>query len=207
MHPVYHRAVTAQALGGQFTQRALGRIVAANLAQDLPAGQIGHPEYHFDDNAFSQSWAYIERNRARARTALEGGHPGPAWAALGRLTHAAQDLYAHSNYVSLWLARFSEGEAPPPQAIDPFDEELFHSPALRSGKVDYFFEFLAFVPPLRKFAKSRLPHDAHAWMNLDVPERGPLFAYALAAALKRTAFEYRQTVRGLPPEILAVFHG
>ena len=207
MYPVYHRAVTTQVLGGYFAPRALERILAANLRQDYPLGQIGHHEYHFDHNAFPQGWAYIERNRARVRPALEAGHPARAWAALGRLTHAAQDLYAHSNYVPLWLARYAEENTPPPEAIDPFDEELLHSPALRSGKVYYLFEFLSVLPVLRDFAKSRLPHDAHAWMNLDKPERGPLFAYALTAAAKRTEFEYRQTVRGLSPEALAIFHG
>jgi hypothetical protein len=207
MHPVYHRAVMIQVLGGLFSPQALGRILAANLRQDLPPGQIGHPEYHFDDNAFSPGWDYIERNRARVRTALAAGQRAPAWAAFGRLTHAAQDFYANSNYVRLWLERFPEGKAPPPEAVDPFDVDLLHSPALRSGRVYYFFEFLSLLPPLRNFAKTHLAPDAHAWMNLDVPERGPLFAYALAAAVRRTDYEYRQTVRLLPPDALAVFHG
>jgi hypothetical protein len=207
MHPRYHRTVTTRVLGGHFSPRALARIVAANLAQDLPAGQVGHPEFHFDDNAFSQGWDYVERNRARVRTALSAGRPGPAWAAFGRLTHAAQDFYAHSNYVRLWLVGFPDGQAPPPEAIDPFDEDLLHAPGLRSGRVYYFFEFLSLLPPLRNFAKAHLPQDAHAWMNLDRPERGPAFDYALATAVKRTEFEYRQTVRGLPPEALAVFQG
>jgi len=44
-------------------------------------------------------------------------------------------------------------------------------------------------------------------MNLDGPERGPLFPYAVAMAVKRTRYEEEQTVRGLPPEQLVLFRG
>jgi hypothetical protein len=208
MYPVYHRAITAKALGGYFSPPALEMVIAANLGQDhLLRGQIGHPEYHFDQNALQQSWAYIERNRLLVRPALETGKAAPARSALGRLTHAAQDLYAHSNYVPLWLSRFPEGKAPPADEIDPFDSGLLQGSELRSGKLYYPFELLSFVPFLGAFARLFLPHDSHARMNLDAPQRGRLFAYAFAAAVKRTVYEYDLTIRGLPPQLLSLFHG
>ncbi|MGB8983495.1 MAG: hypothetical protein WCC12_16625, partial [Anaerolineales bacterium] len=48
------------ALDDTFSPRALKGIIAANLYQDRPLGQLGHDEYHFDNNAFDRSYAYIE---------------------------------------------------------------------------------------------------------------------------------------------------
>ena len=71
----YHRAITIQALSEYFSPQALEVIITANLGQDhWLRGQIGHPEYHFDQNAFAESWEYLERNRALVRPALEAGN-------------------------------------------------------------------------------------------------------------------------------------
>ncbi len=207
MLTIYHRAITVQALSADFSPSALETVVAANLAQDNLRGQIGHPEYHFDENAFAKSWAYMENNRARVRPALEAGDALSAQRALGRLTHAGQDLYAHSNYVSLWLGRFPDGKWPPPDEMDPFDRDLLEGPNLRSGKIYWPLEPFSWIPFLKKFVVPLLPRDSHAWMNLDGPERGPSFPYAFAAAVKRTRYEYEQTVRGLAPELVALFCG
>ena len=65
MLKVYHRAITAQALEGQFAPAALEEVIRANLGQDhWLRGQIGHDEYHFDRNAFDAGWNYIAANRA-----------------------------------------------------------------------------------------------------------------------------------------------
>ena len=102
MLSIYHRAITAQALSTDFSLSALDAVVAAHLGQDhWSHGQIGHPEYHFEDNAIIKSWTYMESTRAQISPALEAGDILSAQGALGRLTHAGQDLYAHSNYVSL----------------------------------------------------------------------------------------------------------
>jgi hypothetical protein len=201
----YHRAITEQALKEYFTPAALERVIAANLYQDRPRGQIGHSEYHFDQNAFAASWAYIERNRALIRTALEVGEAASAQKAFGRLTHAAQDLYAHSNYVTLWLKRFPEGGWPPPEETDPFDGDLLNGPDLRSGKIYWPLEPLSWIPGLGRFIIPLLPQESHAWMNLDAPSRGPKFPYAFAAAVKRTRYEYEVTVQDLQPELLSRF--
>jgi hypothetical protein len=208
MLSTYHRAITVQALSAIFGPFALETVVTANLNQDhWLRGQIGHPEYHFDQNVFAKSWAYMERNRAIVRPALEVGDARLAQKALGRLTHAGQDLYAHSNYISLWMSYFSKGKWPLPDEINPFDSDLLQGPELRSGKIYWPLEPFSWLPPLRKFIVPLLPRDSHAWMNLDGPERGPLFQYAVALAIKRTRYEYEQTVQGMPAELLSLFCG
>jgi hypothetical protein len=89
--------------------------------------------------------------------------------------------------------------------VDPLDPLLIESPALHSGRVYYPLEILYFIPPLRKFALSRLPADSHAHMNLDSAAQGPLFAYAYAAALRRTRLELENLRLLLPPELFAAF--
>jgi hypothetical protein len=200
MLTVYHRAITRQALNAFLSASVLKVVIAANLGQDKIRGQVGHPEYHFEENAFAKSWAYLENNRNQIRQALEAGNALSAQRALGRLTHAGQDLYAHSNYIALWLARFPEGEWPPAQAVDPFDRDLLEGPDLRSGKIYWPLEPLSWIPALRKLIVPLLPRDSHAWMNLDEPGRGRLFPYALAAAIKRTRYEFDRTIQALPRE-------
>lgn len=199
-----HKEMIETALGDQFSARALERIVAANIYQDRPRGQIGHAEYHFDDSAFEKSYAYLEEQRALTISALMANDVSGAWSAFGRLTHTAQDFYSHSNYVDLWLARFPAGTTPPPADIDPADPDLLHAPALHSGKI-YPLEYLTVIRALKPLIRPLLPRDAHAWMNLDYPARGPKFPYAFAAAVKRTQIEYETTIKDLPPELLSLF--
>jgi hypothetical protein len=204
----YHAAITRKALSGRFSSRALEAITAANLRQDdLLTGQIGHDEYHFDNNAFEKSYAFIAEQRLLTVSALQAENAPDAWTAFGRLTHSAQDFYAHSNYVDLWLARFeADGQSPhPPADIAPLVDELVHSPDLHSGKLYYPLEVFSFVPFLKRFVLPLLPRDSHAWMNLDSPERGKRFAYAFEAALKRTQYEFDGTVAGLSSGKVALF--
>lgn len=151
MLSIYHRSITLQALGNYFTPAALEVILAANLGQDTLRGQIGHDEFHFDANAFAKSRAYLEANREQVQPALERGDGPAAWRALGRLTHAAQDFYAHSNYISLWLARYPTDAWPAPEEVNPLDGELLASPALRSGKLYYPLEALSYIPSIKKY--------------------------------------------------------
>jgi hypothetical protein len=200
----FHVEMLHLALDHKISPRALETIIAANLRQDRLRGQIGHPEYHFDDNAFEKSYAYIEEQRALTVSALMANDAPSAWSAFGRLTHTAQDLYAHSNYVDLWLARQPAGPPATPPEIDPVDPDVLHADALRSGKV-YLLDLLTFVPLLKPLVMPLLPRDAHGWMNIDSPERGPRFDYAFHAAVKRTVLEFEQTTRELPADLLALF--
>lgn len=202
----YHAALTRQALGERFSPEALEEVVRANLAQDGLCGQVGHDEYHFDNNAFAQAGAYMDAQRALIQDALAAGQGGLARAAFGRLIHAAQDFYAHSNYVDLWLSRAGSPH-PGPAAIDALDEVLLSSVDLRSGRLYYPFEALSFLPGLKRLALPLLPRDSHAWMNLDAPSQGPKFAYAFEAALQRTRLEYARASAGLTPDDLRLFRG
>ena len=200
-----HAEIVRRALGGAFSPRALEIIIAANMKQDILSGQLGHDEYHFDNNAFEKSKAYIEEQRALIPPALERAEVEPAWEAFGRLTHTAQDFYAHTNYIDLWLSCQESGMIPAPGELDPLDPDLIDSPALRSGKLYYPLEALTFIPALKKFVVPLLPRDSHAWMNIDSAERGPLFEYAFEAAVKRTRHEFDLTKRGFSSNSLALF--
>jgi hypothetical protein len=204
MFTQFHVEIMHLALNDVFSPRALEKIIKANLRQDHLRGQIGHHEYHFDHNAFDKSYAYLEEQRALTVSSLMASNVPSAWSAFGRLTHTAQDFYAHSNYVDMWLTRQFNGLAPPPSQIDPMHPDLINSPALRSGKV-YMREILTFIPPLKSFAMSILPRDAHDWMNLDSPKRGPNFPYAFQAAVKRTKIEFERTTRDLPEDLVMLF--
>lgn len=181
------------------------KIIAANLYQDRIAAQVGHDEYHFDNSAFEKGYAYIEEQRALAIESLRANEVPVAWAAFGRLTHSAQDFYAHSNYVDMWLAR-QDGTHPAPSEIDPVDQTLIDSPELHSGKI-YPLELLSLVPGLKIPVLYMLPRDAHGWMNLDTPKQGPRFDFAFHAAVKRTRIEFEKTTTGLQDEWVAAFLG
>ena len=187
----YHVQITTQALKGRVGQQALGIIIASNIRQDDVRGQIGHPEYHFDNNAFEQSYAYMEAQRAViVQTLAQSLHPLPAWQAFGRLTHTAQDFYAHSNYISLWASQFPKGQTPPASAVTALQESLLAHPDLHTGRI-YFGEVVLWMLPfLRNLLYPRLPVDSHAKMNLDHPARSPLFPHALEAARQRTIHEF-----------------
>lgn len=192
MHRRYHISMTRQTLQAAFSPAALRTILQASLAQDYLAGQMGHPEYHFDDSAVAAGNAYIERQRQCVFQAVgRASDRRLAWQAFGRLIHAAQDFYAHTNYVRLWLdQRTAAGQNPLAAEIDPLSPAILAHPALASGRNYLGLEIMALLPGLRGWIVRRSPLDAHLRLNLDGPEQGPLFAYALAAAEKRTCHEY-----------------
>lgn len=202
-----HAEITRRALGDKFSDQALERVIEANMYQDRLRGQIGHDEYHFDNNAFDKSYAYIEEQRARVVSSLQSQDTLSAWAAFGRLTHTAQDFYAHSNYIDLWLACQPDGVLPTPAEVDPLDPDLIDTRALRSGKVYLPWELLTFVGFLEPLVKPLLPRDSHTWMNLDSPKQGYPFDYALQAALKRTGIEFENTSKGMREDMLVLFAG
>ncbi len=190
MEAIYHRQVLERALGGHVSPLALEAIYQANVGQDKLSGLISHPEYHFDDNGIPQGLAYIEECRALAAHARS---PADAWAAFGRLTHAAQDFYSHSNYVALWTERYN-GQRPSIEAVDGLDPTLLKHPRLMTCHVYLPLDVLYFFPGLGPLVKILLPKDSHAWMNLDNPKTGPLFPYSLEAAVQRTVAEYERTL-------------
>ncbi|MEO8356827.1 MAG: hypothetical protein ABI621_13010 [Chloroflexota bacterium] len=201
----FHAEITKKALGEHFSAAALDRIIAANVYQDRLAGQIGHDEFHVDNNAFEKSYAYIQEQRAIVISSIQLDDTSSAWAAFGRLAHTAQDFYAHSNYIDLWLSRHVNGSYPTPPEIDPVDPDLIDTPALRSGKIYLLLEAFSFVKILKPLVMPFLPRDSHAWMNLDSPEQGPNFTFAFHAAVNRTKIEFEKTTVELSQDLLDVF--
>jgi hypothetical protein len=204
----YHVSITRKALGERFSPRALKTIIAANLKQDnLLTGQIGHDEYHYDNNAIAASDRYIEEQRAQCLSSLDNHDLLSAWSAFGRLLHTAQDFYAHSNYVDLWLSRFDRMgyKPPPPSEIAPLTDDLVRSPDLRSGIIYLSWELLSFIPGIKHWVIPLLPEDSHARMQIDSPACGERFDYAFEAAVKRTQYEFDKTVAGMSSGQEAVF--
>jgi hypothetical protein len=199
-----HEEMTREALSANFSPRALEIIIAANRKQDALSAQIGHDEYHFDNNAIDEGLRYIKEQRGFVLAALLSPGVLSAWIAFGRLTHTAQDFYAHTNYIPMWLDQF-DGTPPAPLEVDPVQKSLIQSPSLHSGKIYFPMDVLYFVPFLRKFSLALLPHDSHGKMNLDSPKQGARFAYARAAAVKRTQHEFEILEKILTPEIFAKF--
>jgi hypothetical protein len=201
----YHIEILRQALGDIFSPAALTIVITANVNQDRVSAQLGHDEYHFDNNAFEKSYVYIEEQRSLVISSLQAADAMTAWSAFGRLTHTVQDFYAHSNYIDLWLALHTNGSRPVPFQVDPVDPAILESDALRSGKLYYPLEVLSFVKILKPLVLPLLPRDSHAWMNLDSPEQGFKFDYVMQAAVKRTVIEFEKTVKGLREDRLELF--
>jgi hypothetical protein len=195
-----------EALSSRMSPRALEIVTAANIKQDSLRGQFGHDEYHYDNNAIDKGDTYIKEQRGFVLAALLSPGVISAWIAFGRLTHTAQDFYAHTNYVTLWLdAHAHNGTPPTPPEIDPVQKDLVESPKLHSGKVYMPMDAMYFIPFLRKFSLSLLPRDSHGWMNLDSPAQGFKFDYARAAAIKRTQYEFEILEKILTPEMFSKF--
>jgi len=243
MKTEYHITMTQTVLSDRVSEEALRTIVEANISQDDWQGQIGHPEFHFDDSAFTEGNDYIDTQRQIARSALLAGNPKTAREAFGRLLHSAQDLYAHSNYVHLWVLRVLSEEYPAlddadslyaqlkkrqittefmrevlrehpdfdisrvEDQIEPLDDEILNHPALFSGRIYIPWDYLTFIQGFKPFVKKIIPDDSHAKMNLDAPESGSLFKAGIAAAKKRTLYEYDTFVSSLSPEAAAIFTG
>ncbi len=199
-----HIDMTREALGSRMSPRAIEIVIAANLKQDSLRGQFGHDEYHFDNNAFEKSYAYVTEQRGYVLASLMSPGVLSAWIAFGKLTHAVQDFYSHTNYISMWIDQHN-GTPPPPPEIDPVRKDIIESPDMYSAKIYLPWDALYFVPFMRKLSIKFLPKDSHGRMNLDSPKQGPLFEYARAAAIKRTVHEFEILEKMLPPEMLTKF--
>ena len=201
----YHIEILQKALGDIFSPTALTKIIQANVYQDRVSAQLGHDEYHFDNNAFEKSYAYIEEQRALAISSLQAGDAPAARSAFGRLTHTAQDFFAHSNYIDLWLSLHTNGSRPVPFMVDPVDPAVLNSGVLRSGKIYFPLEVFSFIKLFRPLVLPLLPRDSHAWMNLDSPEQGFKFDYVMQASIKQTVIEFEKTKKDLSQDLIATF--
>jgi hypothetical protein len=192
----FHRSITTQALSAHFSLDALETVIHANLGQDFLLYQFGHDHFHYDSNTFTAGDAYIAELGRSVVNSLQRGEAVAARASFGKLTHAAQDFYAHSNYVALWRDAHPESA---PDGIDPLLISLLRDSRLHSGRIYYPLEIFAFIPPLKRYVLPLLPRDSHAWMNIDDPSR-PNFDYAYSAAVKRTVIEFERICPQLSQE-------
>jgi hypothetical protein len=198
----YHRQITQQAVGSQVSQRVLDVFIAANIGQDALRFQVGHDHFHYDSNAFAAGDAYVESQQALIQPALTRGDPQAAWQAFGRLSHAVQDLYAHSNYAALWLAK-KNGVNLTPKQIDALDVDILSSPNLRSGKPD-IFDLLQYLNVLPESWLKLAPKDSHIKLNIDGPDRA-YFEFVFSAAVKRTQFEFSRVLNSLTTDLVKAF--
>lgn len=197
----YHAEITRQALDGQFDEAALRAIIRANLRQDRLVNLVGHPEVHFDASAFAAGERYIVEQRRLAVSALIDREDRlAALAAFGRLLHGRQDFYAHSNWAALWVAAHGGLERCAARQIEPCLYPLAVK-GLVSGKGSVR-HFLACRVPLYGpwHRRHLLPADDHEAMNLDHPGRGPLFPFAVSAAVKHSRVEMGMLLRALQRE-------
>jgi hypothetical protein len=195
MDLVYHTLATYKAVGSCFDDLALLQVIEANHAQDSLLNQLrGH--LHFD-NQVAPGWAYVEAERANVSGSAAEGDPGSVLrAAFGRLCHAVQDFYAHTNYVRLWLAENGGLGETIPAGIDALDVSLMDHPDLRAGSFCLWRDWVYYVLGIKHLARRiGVPAGSHEAMHLDSPARGPEFAYAFAAACQRTQYEYQLAVQ------------
>lgn len=195
MELVYHTLITCKAVGGVFDPMALAQIVRANHRQDGILNQLrGH--LHFD-NRIDDGWDYIEAEHAHLAELVAGQGSGDLQrAAFGRLVHTAQDFYAHTNYVRLWLASNGGLSGTSPEGIDGLNAGLMVHPELHTGSFVLWRDWVYYVPGVKRLMRSLyVPSSSHEAMHLDSPARGPEFAYAFAAACQRTRHEYRRVAQ------------
>jgi hypothetical protein len=88
-------------LGGFLAEEQLGIVLLANVLQDLYQTES---RMHFDNCAFSAGVDYIDDEWSLIEASAERAEP-VALGACGRLLHAVQDFYSHSNWVELHLDR------------------------------------------------------------------------------------------------------
>jgi hypothetical protein len=212
MDRIYHVQLLTESVGSHFSQRALEQVIAANLGQDaLPFLLGGYPEYHFDNNQIARSLAYVEAEHALIGTLAASEDAAAQRAAFGRLTHTVHDFYAHSNYVDLWLETNGGLANTSPEQIDALVPQLLGHPRLMTGTFHLWFDTFYYLPGLRPFLRRLYVRPgSHEAMNLDSPQQGPKFDYAMVAARQRTLHEYgraAQTIVTLGGErALQLFH-
>ena len=202
METQYHISVLTETIGSQISARALQEIIAGNLGQDMGWDQF-KPHVHFDNSLFSDGLAFMEEQHA---IITQSDSANKMWSAFGKLTHAAQDFYSHSNYVDLWLKANGGFEKTKPEDINGLDEKLLNDSRLVSGNFFLWRDIIYYIPLIKNFAKKHLLFpDSHEAMNLDVPECGAQFPYSIVAAKQRTRAEYDRVMKTLSPQRAAMF--
>jgi hypothetical protein len=193
MLTLYHRQITLQALEGRMGRSAISAVIRANILQDGLQGQIGHPEYHFDDSQIEAANQYIASLRQQALVELGVLNAEGAWNAFGKLTHAAQDFYAHTTYIRIWREHQSDPTRLP-EGNDFMLPEIMNDPNLISGRFYAPWEWITFIPWLGHLIGRAFPKDSHAYLNNDSPAASKFYPQVHQAAVLRTIYEYNQFI-------------
>lgn len=201
MLPRYHRLFTTNALQDLFNEPELNEVISGNLKQDHISGQFGHPEFHFDDSEFERTYTYLEKLRSGIiQKVIEGNNFADARFDLGRLTHAVQDFYAHTNYIRLWAQKNRITPDTWNGEIDFLDMEIINSKDLISGHFNPPWEMITFLPIIGYLFIPLFPKDSHAALNIDSPYKNDWFPFASKAAEMRTRFEVEQLIKTINEE-------
>jgi len=200
MHKIYHVEILQSAVGNQFSDLALDQIISANLGQDSLLNLLkGH--FHFDGNGYKKAYRYVEEQETALLSSLADEDLPAAWAAFGRLTHSLQDFYSHTNYIELWRAENPDVDLKNGQRVAPLVEHILDSEHLYAAWVYYPLEALTIFPALVPRLKKLLPADSHVNMNLDSPESGENFDFAMSAAIRRTQIACEEMLRTISEKL------
>lgn len=207
----YHIEITENTLGSFFTAPSLREIARANVGQDSLASWFGvETRRHVCDCTVEASLDYVEEEQATiAKLAQQPGDEARQRAALGRLLHTVQDFYAHTNYVSLWVAERGETMSMESGELDP---RLLAHPQLQIAQWLTWREPFYYVPVVgQAMRRVWLPKSSHEAINLDSPKCGAHFYLAMAGARQRTRREYARAVAAIREvggrAAVARFHG
>lgn len=193
MRSKYHVLITKEAIGEFFSPNNLNTILTSNINQDCIIGLLGHDEFHFDNNKFSESYAYLKSQKYLCVQAIVGNKTRKALKAFGRMCHSVQDFYAHSNYIQLWINNLNE-EAPSLSNLNCIERSILNSKELVSHQTTFPGDYLALIPGVDKLLKPYLPKSSHTNMNLDSPTSGDNFYWAYHSAVVRTKIELEKVI-------------
>jgi hypothetical protein len=98
-----HEAITRRAMKG-LAEACIDKAVECNRNQDSLIAMLGaYPEEHFDDSSFQDGINHVNRQWEQIRQQSRRGCNREALTeilcAFGRILHAIQDFYSHSNWV------------------------------------------------------------------------------------------------------------
>ena len=191
MLPLYHHKITTKALSNYFGKQELNEVIKGNLLQDRPAGQFGHPEYHFDDSEFVRTYRYLDELRSSIEDKIiTGDYISQARFEFGKLTHALQDFYAHTNYIRLWGNKHGVDPTNWDGEIDCQDRDIIQSNELMSGHFYSPWEMITFLPIIGRYFGKLFPNNSHAMINNNSPNKNPWFPMAFKCAELRTREEF-----------------
>lgn len=167
-----HRAIVTTALQGQMDAQALTWVITASEVQDKPAGQL-HNENHFDNarnaTAICRLWnqgvkvwsgEVVQNSAPRGTDKRDLNDRKAALEAFGRVAHAVEDFYAHSNMVEISVERAFQ---PDPKLLigDSCDPSAF-PPGIQTG----FFDSGTWL-------RQRLRHPTDPNAATGCPDTGP----------------------------------